>query len=315
MLSRSAQGLYWMGRYIERAIHACRLLETQVSTLIDRPLEEIHSGWELVHHSLKCAPPGGLLREQCDDFTLADSFTLAGNLTFEQSNDVSIRTSLELGRENARQMRHCISEELWLSLNHEFLDFKSKEMPEIWSSAPENFYRNTEQQLSQVFSLADSTMYRDAPWHFIRLGRSIEGIQLGAALLLGHMVVAGRHPESANGQMRQVLSVFNAGEIHLRVHGHSIDQETVLGMLVQDRLLPSSLLNHADEIDRCLTGVGPGHAKDCDSVYRLSRQLIRLASGDLPASRTKAEALSSIEPEARNLNGEIDRCYFTHDSS
>ena len=46
MLSRSAQGLYWMGRYLERADHLCRLLRLQTEALVDRPIAEIYNGWE-----------------------------------------------------------------------------------------------------------------------------------------------------------------------------------------------------------------------------------------------------------------------------
>ena len=170
MLARSAQGLYWMGRYVERAAFVCRLLQYQVSSLIDRPREEIHAGWTLIFGCLKCQPPGGILESTGDDFTLADAFTLAGDLTFEQTNPSSIRTCLAYGRENARQMRHCISDVMWLNLNSKFLEFATKEMPEIWRTSPERFYSETEQQLTGIFSLANSSMYRDSAWRFIQLG-------------------------------------------------------------------------------------------------------------------------------------------------
>ena len=111
MLSRSAEGLYWMGRYFERAEHLCCLLRWQVETLVDRPIREIYFGWSRIYMSLNRQPPGGRLELLgSDDYTLADSYTLAGDLTFESSD--SIWSCFALGRENARQMRHCISAEM-----------------------------------------------------------------------------------------------------------------------------------------------------------------------------------------------------------
>ena len=52
MLSRSAQGLYWLGRYLERAEHLCRLLQMQTEALVDRPVQEIYYGWSRIYRCL-----------------------------------------------------------------------------------------------------------------------------------------------------------------------------------------------------------------------------------------------------------------------
>ena len=110
MLSRSAEGLYWMGRYLERARHLSRLLQLQTAALVDRPVREIYFGWSRIYTSAGRAPPGGTLEiSDDDDFILADSFTLADDMTFERSNPGSVWQCFWMGRENARQMRNRIS--------------------------------------------------------------------------------------------------------------------------------------------------------------------------------------------------------------
>ena len=312
MLARSAQGLYWMGRYLERAAHICRLLQTQVPALIDRPLEEIHAGWILIYGSLGCLPPGGILESSSEDFTLADAFTLAGDLTFEEVNPVSIKYCLRQGRENARQMRHCITEIMWLNLNHEFIDFSSSDMPQIWRSAPEDSYARTEQHLNEVFSLANRTMYRDAAWHFIQLGRHIESVQAGAALLASATAESGRDEELEHGIIRTVLRVFRASEGYHRNHGHAIDRSPALDMVAADRLLPGSLANHAAAIEDHLLGIGPGHSDDCSHVRRLAGRLTGLISVDWGRNAAKKGILTNIESVARELNDRIDLCHFSY---
>ena len=91
MLARSAQGLYWMSRYLERAKHLCRLLRLQSEALVDRPIGEIHLGWNRIYASVGRHPPiGGIVILDNDDYMLADSYTLADDLTFERTNSGSV---------------------------------------------------------------------------------------------------------------------------------------------------------------------------------------------------------------------------------
>lgn len=61
MLSRNAQGLYWMGRHLERAQHGCRLLSDQLATMEDRPVEQIDQSWRRLYRSVERTPLGGFL--------------------------------------------------------------------------------------------------------------------------------------------------------------------------------------------------------------------------------------------------------------
>ena len=175
MLSRSAQGLYWMGRYLERAEHLCRLLRLQTEALVDRPPREIYFGWSRIYGSLSRQPPGDTLEVGDDSFTLADSYTLADDLTFESSNTDSVWSCFALGRENARQMRHCISAEMWTRLNLAYLRIQKLSIQDIWGS-PESFYEETVAEIATFAGVAAATMYRDQGWSFLQLGRFNERV-------------------------------------------------------------------------------------------------------------------------------------------
>ena len=131
MLSRSAEGLYWLGRYLERAQHLSRLLRLQTEALVDRPVEEIHFGWLRIYGSLNRQPPVGnieLLAQ--DDYSLADSYTLADDLTFEPTNPDSVWSGVaRTRRENARHVRHCLSAEMWTCLNRSYLRLQGHDHP------------------------------------------------------------------------------------------------------------------------------------------------------------------------------------------
>ena len=145
MLSRSAEGLYWMGRYFERTGHLCRLLRWQVESLVDRPIREIHFGWYRIYGSLGRSIPGAdaELVGGGDDYMLVDSFALADDLTFERTNVDSVWSGFSHGRENARQMRHHLSGEVWTNLNQAYLRFRKLRIEDIWKTAPETFYEGS----------------------------------------------------------------------------------------------------------------------------------------------------------------------------
>ena len=110
MLSRNAQGLYWMGRYLERAQHGCHLLAEQFIIIEDRPVEQIDQSWRRLYMAVGRTPLGGHLDPLPDDedFMLADAYTLADDLTFEPTNPGAIRNCVAGARESARQVRNVI---------------------------------------------------------------------------------------------------------------------------------------------------------------------------------------------------------------
>ena len=150
MLSRSAQGLYWMGRYLERAEHLCRLLRLQTEALVDRPVREIYFGWKRIYGSMYRQPPLGEIELDSDEYTLADSYTLADDLTFERTNPDSVWSCFALGRENARQMRNCISAEMWTRLNLAYLRIQKQDIQGIWRVSPRASIRKPRRRLTPL---------------------------------------------------------------------------------------------------------------------------------------------------------------------
>ena len=280
MLARSAEGLYWTGRHLERAAHLARLLWLQVEALVDRPVEEIHFGWRRIYRSLRRAPPGG--REEFgggDDYTLADSYTLADDLTFERANPASLRSCFAAGRENARQMRHCISAEMWTCLNLAWLRIAASEMRQIWSASPEAFYAATARDIDAFTGVAEATMYRDEGWRFMRLGRFIERAQLTLALLLAQLRCASADEDEA--EWSGLLRTYHALEAYHRRHGLAVAPRAALDLLVTDPRLSRSLCHALKAAQAELAAIGPGPGTRANAeATRLAGKLCALAEYD-----------------------------------
>ena len=319
MLSRSAQGLYWMGRYLERTSHLCSLLRLQVEALVDRPIPEIHFGWRRIYASVDRRPPfGGYFEpDESDDFTLADSYTLAGDLTFERSNLDSVRSCFALGRENARQMRHCISAEMWTCLNLAWLRIRGLDVEDIWKVSPESFYAETIREIDTFIGVAEATMYRDEGWRFMRLGRFIERAQLLVALLLAQLATVRTRDEATDTGWTSLLRACKAFDAYKRSYSVEVRPDRVLDLLVTDPLLPGSLYRSLDTLASELAAIGPGPSSRTGAAAgQLAGRLCALIRHEWP-DRADREDRAALLVRAREhclkLHGLVNAAYIDYD--
>jgi hypothetical protein len=111
MLSRVADNLYWMSRYLERAEHTARLIDVNLALDLERSPEARGQYWVRVLQSLQTAPPADGI----------DAYRVTRHLTFDQSNPASVVACISAARENARQVREQISSEMWEQINRFYL--------------------------------------------------------------------------------------------------------------------------------------------------------------------------------------------------
>ena len=315
MLSRSAQSLYWIGRHLERAGHLCQLLRLQSEALVDRPVREIHFGWNRIYNSIDTQPPGGradLFDEE--EFALADSFTLADDLTFERTNPSSVYTCFAQGRENARHTRHCISPEVWTCLNAAFLRLQQRNMVSVWSD-PRAFYNETVAEVNTFGGLAETTMYHDEGWSFLQLGRYIERAQCAVALLLSQIDTgeASAGQEFYEADWISLLRIFHALEVYNHIHSADVQPHRVLGLLVSDPLLPESLCRSLNLVESEVETIGRGPRRHSNrAVHRLTGRLGGLINHDWPDREDRIPLLREVAEYCDDLHLLITAAYFEY---
>lgn len=314
MLSRSAQGLYWMGRYLERAQHLCRLLQLQTAALVDRPVQEIYFGWSRIYISANRLPPGGSLElTDSDEFTLADSYTLADDLTFERTNPGSVWSCFAAARENARQTRNCVSAEMWSHLNLVYLHLQERDIQDIWATSPESFYSKTSNEIDTFMGIAAGTMYRDEGWHFLQLGRFVERAQLAIALLLAQIASEVHFEESSEADWTSLLRAYHALEVYNRSYSVEVQPDNVLDLLATDPLLPDSLCQSLDVVGAQLDAIGPGpDAESSGATRRLAGRLASVIHYDWPDLRERDKTLQDMGAFCRDLHDLITATYFEY---
>ena len=315
MLSRSAQGLYWMGRYLERAEHLSRLLRLQTEALVDRSVREIHLGWTRIYNTVNREPPGGGLDliGSSDDFVLADSYTLADDLTFERSNSGSVWSCFALGRENARQMRHCISAEMWTCLNLAYLRIEKLGIQDIWRTSPESFYAETAAEIDTFMGVASATMYRDEGWRFMQLGRFTERAQLSVSLFLAQLAADRLVEEYSDSDWSSLLRLYHAVETYNRRYSVEVEPRQALDLLVTDPLLPDSLSRSlnvaAAELSRI--GLGP-NAHSSRAAQKLVSRLSALTRHHWPDSEDREGLLRRMNGQCWEMHYLVTDAYFEY---
>ena len=316
MLSRSAQSLYWLGRYLERAGNLCRLLQLQSESLVDRPVREIHFGWNRIYKYVQRDPPGGEIQLFGDEeFVLADSFALADDLTFERGNPSSVYSCFALGRENARHTRHCISPEVWTRLNTSYLRLQEQSIASMWRWEPRVFYQELATDIETFGGLAESTMYHDDRWSFLQLGRYVERAQSAAGLLLAHIdtVVSSATQEFHEEDWTSLLRVFYALEVYNQSYSVAVLPDRVMDLLVSDPLLPESLVRSVALIESEIGAIGSGpYSRSGRALQRLVGRLAAMINYEWPDEEERVPLLKEISEGAEELHFLITEAYFDY---
>jgi uncharacterized alpha-E superfamily protein len=166
LLSRVADALYWMSRYIERAENVARYIGVNLNLQLDLPLNPANQWQPLIDTS-------GDTEEFAKRYGEATQARVIEYLAYDHENPNSITSCLRSARENARSVREVISSEMWAQVNSMYLQFQTqRSMPE-----PERLldaFRDIRLGCHLFVGVTDSTMSHNEAWHFMRMGRKLE---------------------------------------------------------------------------------------------------------------------------------------------
>ena len=248
-----------------------------------------------------------------DELTLADSYTLADDLTFERSNPDSVWSCFVMGRENARQIRHCISGELWTSINLAYLKIQKLTIQDIWATSPERFYAETAAEMNTFSGVAAATMYRDEGWRFMQLGRFIEQSQLSTSLFISQLAADAQIGEYSDADWTSLLRLYHALEAYNRSYSVEVHPDKVLDLLATDPLLPDSLCRSLDRTVSGIASIGPGpNAEASSAAQRLAGRTAALIHYDWPDGKDRPDLLQQVKEYCRELHHLVASAYFDY---
>jgi uncharacterized alpha-E superfamily protein len=171
MLSRVANSLYWMSRYIERAENIARIVDVNLQLLLDlRNLNEER----LAQHWLPIIQATGDEKQFFEFHKSATGQTVTEFLVFQPENPNSIFSSICQARENARMVRDQITVEYWEELNRIYWFVKTPAARQAWKNSPSEFFQQIKAGSLHLIGLSYTTLMRNEGWWFAEAGKFIE---------------------------------------------------------------------------------------------------------------------------------------------
>lgn len=166
MLSRVADAVYWMSRYVERSENVARFVDVNLSLAMDLP--EADEQWLAL---VKASGDEELFARRYGDPSRSNVIQF---LTFEREAPNSILSTLSRARENARTVREVISSEMWEQINKSYLAVRDAARSKTALDTPHDFFTSIKQASQLFVGMTYLTMTHNEAWHFARVGRLLE---------------------------------------------------------------------------------------------------------------------------------------------
>jgi len=301
MLSRIAESLFWLGRYLERAEDTARLLDAHLSHLLEVTATDEMTMCSSLLEVMECEIPA---------HGQVDAAFVTRSLAFDAENPNSIVGSLRAARAAARGAREAISSEMWECLNGTY-----NELPDQERSSgvfgPSLFFRWVRNQTAVMAGLTESTMSRDDGYRFLVLGRSLERVDMTARMLML------RYSSGAtSADWVTTLRCCSAHEAYLRTYRRAVDGSLVLEFLLLDRLFPRSVFHSLSLAERMLAELDPH--PDRSGISDAGRRLIGRARTELEFRQIEeilddlAEHLEAVETITSEVSNAVGDRFFRH---
>ncbi len=271
MLSRVADSLYWMSRYLERAEHTTRVLDVNLQQMLDQTPESGNWRWNLML--------SGLRLQSLPSSTTRDVYSITHTLTFDRSSRTSIVSYISAARENARQVREQISSEMWEHINRLYLHVRRTSLDDIWQVEPHEFFQSIKMGSHLFQGITDATMTHGEGWQFIQVGRFLERSMATATLLDAYF---NAYLESKNATTTQLdylawislLKSCTAFEAYCKVHTASVNPTCIADFLLLNPEFPHSLRFSADMLQIALHAISNATGiRNASLIERLSGRL------------------------------------------
>ena len=307
MLSRVADALYWMSRYLERAEHIARVVNVNLNVTLDRAPSDANPKWGQLLTSLP-DPPSTAPRPP----------SASSDATIDLANHESIQACVGAARENARQVREEISSEMWEELNRLYLFLSRVPDSGNWAGGAHGFLTATVSGVQMFQGVTDATMTHAEGWHFMELGRYLERAGATAALLevqyrdCSWATTAADVSEYA--EWVGVLKSCCAFEAYCRHYTADLRPQRIAEFLILNSDFPRSIHFSAGRIQASLKALAslPGHRSNRADRFagRLLASLDYGQTDEIVADI--APYLQGISRQTQLINAAVQQQYITY---
>ncbi|MEO0425649.1 MAG: alpha-E domain-containing protein [Pseudomonadota bacterium] len=306
LLSKVAERVYWMARYVERAENTARLIQANTRMMLDLPMRH-QDGWRTL---VVITGSNDLYSEQYEQ---VEERTVSRFLISDRQNPGSIRSSLNAARENARTLRDILPRQAWECLN-ELCLYASNELAGNLSRTRQAERLHGVIERAGTFAGAlSNTMLHDEAYEFLRIGRNLERADMTTRLIdvrSVNLMMLDTDDKFLieQAQWRAVLAALSASTGIRRRKQRRLTQTAVLQFVVKDDAFPRSFAYCAGVTRTALQRLPRSRAlvRSCNEI------LERVAQADL--ARMAPEDLHSFvdqrQIEIADLHARIESTYL-----
>jgi len=310
MLSRVAERIYWIGRYLERTENTARLINVYANLLFDLP-KGVPLGWELLPNIM-----GG--REAYDKhYQKVDERNVIKFVMMDKSFSGSVLNSASSARENARTTREILPNEAWELINELNLFVNDNAASINARNKRIHFLVGLIRRCQHISGMLAGTMSRDVAYNFMIMGRNIERADMTSRILdTGAIDVVDPDDEFysayANILWLNVLDSLGAEQMFRKQVRERVDQKSVLNFLLQNRTYPRSITNCLEVFENALHSF-PKHeaTQRCISHTKLHLKTTDIAS--LNGIKLH-EFLDELQMNFNNIHNEVASTWFSLDT-
>ncbi|MCD8503984.1 MAG: alpha-E domain-containing protein [Burkholderiaceae bacterium] len=256
MLSRTADHLYWMSRYTERAENTARMLDVNWQmSLLPQSEQTAVAAWRAM---LEISELTSSFDQKHKEITPAN---VLAYMTQDMDNPSSIMSCLRAARENARAVRGAMTTDLWETVNTTWLEAQRQVNQGVLKIAPIDFFEWVKLRSNQSRGVHIGTMMRDEAFHFITLGIFIERADNVARLLDVKFLAAAQYMDDELEHVEDfyywaaILRSLSAFENYRMMYRNAITPDRVADLMILSRRNPRSLVACLEQIVELLTRV------------------------------------------------------------
>ncbi|NNC49843.1 MAG: alpha-E domain-containing protein [Flaviramulus sp.] len=308
MLSRVANNLIWLDRYMERGNGILSLLKVNFYANQDSP--ELFSWSPIIKN----------FTTYDNEFYTEDAIECIDFMVFNTDNSNSILNIVTKARENARSVQEHISRELWLCINNYYLYLIDEELPKkLREDDPVQFLEELRKHHLIYFGTSDVTQERGSSYYFMNVGKYLERVVLISDFTSLKLIDIGNTTDSLEKSFywKNLLLSIGGYQLYLKTHKSTFNEEHVIRMVFQDKLFPRSVYYCINKLSRHIEKLIESNQLEKNNIEFLLGKLestIKYTTIENINQQGLHNFINDIKEDIRNISMNINAVYFSQNN-
>jgi uncharacterized alpha-E superfamily protein len=308
MLSRVANNLIWLDRYMERGSGILNLLKINFYANQDSP--ELFSWTPIIKN----------FTTSDNEFYTEDAIECIEFMVFSYENSNSIINIVTKARENARSVQEHISRELWLCINNYYLYLTNKDLPKkLREEDPIQFLEDLRNYHLIYNGTSDVTQERGASYYFMNVGKFLERVIQISDFTAIKLIEINKTSDSLEQSFywKNLLLSIGGYQLYLKTHKSTFNEDHVIRMVFQDKLFPRSVYYCINKLNRHINQLIESGELEKNNIEFLLGKLestIKYTTIENINKQGLNNFINDIKTDIRNISLSINAVYFSQNN-